>query len=228
MDNPILDCPACGEIADHDVVRAAPAGWTVQCQECGHVRTLPAPAIPRPVDVRVVLAEGATSRLTELHLEQGMEVAVDDEFEVEGHRVRLTALECQDGTRPRRSPAENLRQVYAMVFDTVTLHYTVNQGEITTSFQEHVVPEEEIHVGQVRVVDGTRLAIKTLKSDQNRTLHRGFLLARNVTRVFADVAQAKAKHGDKVRTRTRGAGPWGSTAPSSKDRRPRGTGPRRK
>ncbi len=224
-DDLVLDCPDCEEPTDHEVVRAAAAAWTVQCVECGRVRTLPSPKMPKPVLVPVILAEGATSRKTVLELGTGDVVHNDDEFQLEGHRVLVTALELRDGQRPAKSKAEDLHQVYAVIFDTVTLHYTVNEGETTRSFQEPVSPEEEVHIGTIRDVAGLKLAIKTLKSDQNRTLHRGFLLARNVNRVFADVAaKKKARHGDKVKTRNRGAGPWGSKGESNKDRKPRGTG----
>ena len=221
-----LDCPDCGQVQEHEVLRAAAAGWTVQCAVCGKVRTLPAPKQERFLPVPVVLSEGAASRTATLQVPVGGKVAVDDEFDLEGHRVRVTAVELQDGRRPRSAPGRAVKTLYAVLFDTVTLRYTVNQGDVTRSFQEQVVPETEIHVGAVREVQGHRLAIKTLKSDQNRTLHRGYLYARNVSRVFADLASTA---GTRERTRRRGAGPWGNQGarPSNKDKRPRGMGPRR-
>jgi len=222
-----LDCPDCGQVQEHEVLRAAAAGWTVQCAVCGKVRTLPAPKQERFRAVPVVLSEGATSRTAHLQVPLAGKVGVDDEFDLDGHRVRVTAVELADGQRPKKAPGRAVKTLYVVLFDTVTLHYTVNQGEVTRSFEEQVVPEEEVHVGSVREVQGHRLAVKTLKSDQNRTLHRGFLLARNVSRVFADLATSKS--GTKERTRRRGAGPWGNQGarPSNKDRRPRGLGSRR-
>jgi uncharacterized Zn finger protein len=222
-----LDCPDCGQVQEHEVLRAAASGWTVQCAVCGKVRTLPAPKQERFLAVPVVLSDGATSRTAQLQVPLAGKVAVDDEFDLDGHRVRVTTVELQDGSRPRSAPGRAVKTLYAVLFDTVTLHYTVNQGEVTRSFQEQVIPEEEVHVGSVREVQGHRLAVKTLKSDQNRTLHRGFLFARNVSRVFADLATSKS--GTRERTRQRGAGPWGNQGarPSNKDRRPRGLGSRR-
>lgn len=222
-----LDCPSCMEVTDHVVLRAAAANWTLRCEGCGKIRTVPAPKQPRMHLVPVILSEGATSRNAQVAVELEGNVSVDDEFTLEGRRIRVTAVESKEGMRPKRLAARDVHVVYAVLFDTVNLHYTVNQGEVTRSFQESVSPEEEIHVGTVREVQGVRLALKTLKSDQNRTLHRGFLLAKNVSRVFADLAPSKAKPGEKVRTRNRGAGPWGSKGPSNKDRRPRGLGGRR-
>lgn len=223
-----LHCPDCGEVREHAVLRAAAANWTLRCERCKKVRTMPAPKQPRMHIVPVILSEGATSRNASFAVELDGTVGVDDEFDLEGRRIRVTAVESTEGMRPKRLKSREVKTVYAVLFDTVNLHYTVNQGELTRSFQESVVPEEEIHVGTVREVQGVRLAIKTLKSDQNRTLHRGFLYARNITRVFADLASDRAKPGSKVRTRSRGAGPWGSQGAGTKDRRPRGLGSRRK
>jgi uncharacterized Zn finger protein len=222
-----LKCPQCDEVWEHTVLRAAEASWTVQCLRCRRVRTMPAPKQERFVPVPVILSEGATSRNAQVQVPLDGKVAIDDEFDLDGHRVRVTAVEVAAGQRPKSAKGRDVRTLYAVLFDTVTLHYTVNQGDLTRSFQEAVVPETEIHVGSVREVQGVRLAIKTLKSDQNRTLHRGFLYARNVTRVFADVA--KTSQGTRERTRQRGAGPWGTQGkrPSNKDRKPRPTGTRR-
>jgi len=223
-----LKCPHCDETWEHSVLRAAEAGWTVQCLRCRRVRTMPAPRQERYVPVPVILSEGATSRTAQVVVPLDGKVAVDDEFDLEGHRIRVTAVETAGGQRPKSAKGRDVKTLYAVLFDTVTLHYTVNQGDVTRSFQEQVAPEEEVHVGSVREVQGVRLAVKTLKSDQNRTLHRGFLFARNVHRVFADVA--RTAKGTRERTRQRGAGPWGAQGkrPSNKDKRPRGTGSHRR
>src|SRR5688500_17243059 len=224
----ILDCPQCGELQEHDLLRAAEAGWTVRCQRCKTVRVLPAPPKVRYRMVPVILAEGPTSRTVSIDVPNDEPVSPGDEFEFEGHRIRVTAIERPDGSRPKSLPGHELKVIYAIVFDTVTLSYTVNQGETTRSFQEEVSPELEVHVGAVRGVQGHMIVVKTLKSDQNRTLHRGFLLAKNVRRVFADFAPPGVYAGDKIKTRQRGAGPWGSKGPSTKDKRPRSTGSHRK
>jgi uncharacterized Zn finger protein len=192
-----LECPTCGEVTAHDVLRAAASGWTVQCLECSTPRTLPAPARVRTTRVPLILSQGSTARTETAEVPLDGPVAVGSELEAAGHRP--------DGTRPESAPGREVKVVYGVVFDTVALRYTVNQGEVTRSFVEEVPPEEEVHVGSVREVQGVNLVVKTLKSDQNRTLHRGFLLARSVRRVFADLAPAQARHGDRVRTRLRGA-----------------------
>lgn len=214
----LLECPECGEV-EQSVLRAAASSWVLKCITCGFTRTVPAPRQERMRAVPIVLASGATSTTRELNVPVESPVAVGDEYELDGHRVLLTAVERADGSRPTKAPGIDVRVLYGKLFDTVTLSYTLNQGDVTRSFREEVPPEEEIHVGSVREVQGVMLAVKTLKSDQNRTLHRGYLLARNVRRVFADEAVGRTP-GSKVRTRRRGK----ATGPPSKARGP-GRGP---
>ena len=214
----LLDCPTCGEVTEHDLLRAAESGWTVQCMECRTTRTLPAPAKERTTTVPLILSQGANARTERVEVPLDGPVAVGSELSAAGHRIKVTAVERPDGTRPASAPGREVKVLYGVMFDTVALRYTVNQGEVTRSFVEEVAPEEEVHVGAVREVQGINLVVKTLKSDQNRTLHRGYLLARNVRRVFADLAPTRAKRGDRVRTRMRGAPPKSSRKPT----RPRG------
>lgn len=215
VDVVVLDCTEC-DGQDQEVLRASPASWVLRCLECGHVHTMPAPRKERMRTVPVILSSGGVSTTRELFVPVEGPVAVDDEFELDGHRVLLTAVERMDGTRPPKATGRDVKMLYAILFDTVTLHYTLNEGEVTRSFTEEVVPEEEVHIGSVREVQGVRLAVKTLKSDQNRTLHRGYLRARNVRRVFADLAPEGKHPGAKVRTRRRGKG----TGPPPKSRLP--------
>lgn len=221
-----LECPTCGDVEEHAVLRAAESGWTVECLECHTKQTVPAPPKPRTIAVPLILSQGAAARTTQLEVPLDLPVAVDEEAEVEGHRVRITAVERRDGSRPAGAPGRDIKTLYGVVYDTVRLRYTVNEGDITRSFQEEAPPEEEIHIGVVREVQGINLVVKTLKSDQNRTIHRGFLMARSVRRVFADLAPRGAKPGQKARARKRGAPP-GQSKPRSKDKRPGPMRPRR-
>lgn len=214
-DTVFLDCPAC-DSDEHEVVRAGIASWVLKCVDCGFTQTVPAPKQERMRSVPLILSSGATAATREVMVPLEGPVAVGDEYVLDGHRVLLTAVERPDGSRPRKAPGRDLKVLYGILFDTVTLHYTLNEGEVTRSFSEDVAPEEEVRVGSVREVKGVRLAVKTLKSDQNRTLHRGYLQARNVRRVFADVAPEGKHAGAKVRTRRRGRG----TGPPKKTRGP--------
>src|SRR5688572_8186489 len=110
-----LKCPDCEEVWEHSVLRASDAGWTVQCLRCKRVRTVPAPRQERFVPVLVIVSEGGTSRKAQLQVPLGGWVAVDDEFDLEGHRVRVTAVEVDAGQRPKRARGRDVRALYAVV-----------------------------------------------------------------------------------------------------------------
>jgi uncharacterized Zn finger protein len=221
-----LECATCGDVEEHAVLRAAESGWTVECLECHTKQTVAAPPKPRTITVPLILSEGATARSLQIEVPLDEPVATDEEAQAEGKRIRFTAVEKKDGTRPKQAPGRDIKMLYAVAYDTVRLRYTVNEGDITRSFQEEAPPEEEIHIGIVREVQGIRLVVKTLKSDQNRTIHRGFLMARSVRRIFADLAPRGSKIGQAARVRKRGA-PKGQSKPRSKDKRPGPMRPRR-
>jgi uncharacterized Zn finger protein len=175
-----LECPTCGEVTGHRVLRAAPASWTVACESCGKARAVPAPRSPKPVRIPVVLAEGATSRRTEVEVDRLEEVAAGDELELEGHRVQVTGIEGAGGRLAGRTPAGDIRVLHAKVFDKVTLHLQLNEGETTRSFQVELGPDRVVEVGEVFEVQGLRLRVATLTSAEHRTLRRGALPARGI------------------------------------------------
>ncbi|HET6399356.1 MAG TPA: HVO_0476 family zinc finger protein [Candidatus Thermoplasmatota archaeon] len=203
-DEVLLECASCGE-DEQEVLRAAPSGWTLRCLSCSAVRTVPAPPQERFVQVPIIVSEGAQAHSSRIDVPLDTPVMVGDEVEHDGQRVRITGIEGHDGSRPAQAAGRDIKVLHAVRFDTVRLHYSVNQGEVTRSFAEEVDPDVEVEVGEVREVQGVRLLVKTLKSDQNRTLHQGFLRARNIRRVFADLAPKDARPGERRKVRRRGA-----------------------
>lgn len=215
-------CPACGS-EDHEVLREAAGHTTLRCTECGHVRT-EAPRKPRHTDLALVLSDGHRSWSDRILVPDDEPVAVGDEFDHEGSRWLVTGVERTDGHATASAPAAQLRTCFAKRFDQVVLKVSVNEGEVTRSYEEAVDPERPVHIGEVLQVQERLLVVKTLKSDQNRTLHRGFLLARNVRRVFCDPAPPKARPGAVMAVRRRGAG---KPAAKGDGRRAPGTGARK-
>ncbi len=187
----LLECPYCGE-EEQQVLRAAASGWTLRCTACGHVHTAPAPPQERTVRLPVVLAEGAASRTVHVEAPLDGPVSVGDEFQAEGHRILVTALDRQDGARSESSPGRELRALYAKVFDTVQLRLTLNEGETTRSFILDVSPEHVVAVGDVLEVEGLRLKVVNLLSEDLRTLRRGSLEAHRIRRAVVQEARRRA------------------------------------
>lgn len=205
-DTVLFDCPQCGE-EEQEVVRAAASGWTLRCAACRHVHAAPAPPGERTVTVPVVLADGATSRPTRIQVPLDGAVAVGDEFEAEGHRIRVTALERTDGAAATSAAGRDLRSLSAKVYDTLSLRLSLNEGERTRSFRLEVEPERRLEVGELLEVEGLQLRIASLLSDDFRTLRKGSLEAPRVRRVLcqpADRAKARKSHGKGPPPRRRG------------------------
>lgn len=203
-DEPLLvPCPTCRMDEVHEILKATEQTVTVRCTECQTIRSM-SPPRDRTVELQLIISEGEESRPDRIETPSEEPIRVGDEFEHAGHRMLVTALEAADHRRVQDGPAHDLHTVFAKVFDTVTLKIAVNEGDITRSHEIQVDPDREVHIGEVLDLDSLRVAVKTLKSDQNRTLHKGFLRARNVRRAFCDPVKGRARPGERVRTRTRG------------------------
>lgn len=215
----MIVCPECGGL-DLDVLRASSNSRTLRCLDCDAVFTA-SPATDRTTPLRLIVSEAGESQPQALEVVTTDIVSLGDEFEADGHRYLVTSIEGPVGptTSCRVSEA---KVVHAKLFDQVQLQISVNEGEVTRSYQLPVEPEEPVRIGQVLEVEGRLVAVKTLKSDQNRTIRKGFLFARNVRRAFCDPAPPKARPGDQVPTRSRRA-----PAPTRKRGPPKGPWRRR-
>jgi len=215
-------CPACGG-EEHEVLRETPQHVTLRCSACGHVRT-EAPRRARQTDLALVLSDGDRSWSDRIVVGADEPIAVGDEFEHEGSRWLVTGVEREDGVAAAGAPARELKTCSAKRFDRVVLKFTLNEGEVTHSYEMQVDPDLTVRVGEVLEVQGRRVLVKTLKSDQNRTLHKGHLLARNIVRVFCDPAPPGARPGSVAPVRRRGAAPGARREPRKGP--PRGPGGR--
>ena len=194
-------CPHCG--GPWIVVDETPSVLRLQCEDCQRVERFDAST--KTVRLQLIVSAGDRSFREPIEAVPSDELRVGDEFEHNGHRLLITALQGARDEKPKEARAADVRAIHARLFDTVPLKLSVNEGETTRSYQIDVLPEFELAVGQVVEAQGVRLVVKTLKSDQNRTLHKGFLLARNIRRAFCDPAPRRAKVGEIVKTRPRGA-----------------------
>ncbi|MGB0653679.1 MAG: HVO_0476 family zinc finger protein [Thermoplasmatota archaeon] len=200
----ILDCPTCTDETEHAVLRATEHSVKGRCLECGTVHAA-SPRHAKVLELPLVISDEGQGRRTFLPVMQGDEVRKGDEFELEGQRLLVTGLEARDGTFPPKAAVESLQVLHAKAFDRVRLRLSLNDGPTTQSFERYMDPDAPVAIGEVIEVDDVRMVVKTLKSDQNRTVHKGFLAARNIHRAFCDPAPANAQAGEKVAVRRRGA-----------------------
>ncbi|MHB8632510.1 MAG: HVO_0476 family zinc finger protein [Thermoplasmatota archaeon] len=191
-DETLLECPTCEEVQEHRILRQAESGWTLECLVCHGVRTVPAPAQERFLQVPTVLSDGASAKTVALSAPLSGKVAIGDEFDLDGSRVRITSIERKDGSHPKSAPGRDIKALYAIRYDTVALRYTVNQGETTRTLIERVPPETLVAVGSTREVQGIQLVLRNILSADGKTLRRGSLAAQDIRRVVAELAAGRA------------------------------------
>lgn len=216
MDEPAAACPRCGSY-DHDPLRETEHVVTLRCMECHHVHST-SPPRQSDVDLSLIVSEGEESRRETICVATSERVRDGDEFDHDGHRLLVTGLEDERGVRVREARAAELKTIYAKVFDAVPVKITLNIGPVTHSLEAPRKPEDKVHIGEVIEADGRRVLVKTLKSDRNRTIRKGFLLARSVRRAFCDPAPEKAQEGEILPVRQ--PRPWESRTAGLRARGP--------
>lgn len=238
MEDVIIDCPVCKRPMQHALLKATPHSITVRCKECDDVRTMSPPQM-KTLELKLVVSHAGEAWSDRIEVPSDEEIEVGFEFELNDHRMIVTGLEFPEG-KADKGLARDIKVLHAKVFDTVPLKLSVNEGDITKSFRLDVDPDRPVQIGEVVRADGRLLLIKTLKSDQNRTLHKGGLPARNVVRAFCDPAPLRAREGQVMTTRPRGRakpgaprttfgpGPRGSKHSTTSARKSSGAGPTRK
>ncbi len=226
MEPVITDCPKCGHVTEHQLLKPGENSITVQCDDCGLVRSITPPRV-RIIDLKLIVSDEGVARNERMEVPRQEEVAVGLEFDLNDQRLIVTGIEIE-GKQVKKAKAEDIKVLHAKVFNTVPLRFSVNEDDKTTSFRVDVDPDTPVSIGEVFKVDGQLICVKTIKSDQNRTLHRGYLAARNIVRCFCDPAPWKAKPGQIVKARKRGAPPTRRSAPTSRVKAPRAAGPRRR
>lgn len=191
MDFDPSPCPAC-ESLDLEVLKRTPAAVTLRCNECGEVHSA-SPRKLRTREVAVIVSEGAESWRTRMDVVTTDTIEVGAEFDLEGRRMLVTGVEGHGEARADRMVGTDVHTIHAKAFDHVALKVSINDGDVTHSFVLMVEPDEPIHIGQVLEVEGRRGLVKTLKSDENRTVRKGGLMARHIRRVFCDPAERPRK-----------------------------------
>ena len=203
MEDILTRCPDCLEDTEHALLKESSSGLTVQCHDCDRVHKF-SPRRAKVITVSLVVSRGDQSHTDSFDTFDEETISVNDEFEHQGHRMIVTGMEGDDGRHHEKLEAKVIKVLHAKVFDTVPLKMSVNEKEITKSYQLEVSPERAVSIGEIIAVDGKKLKVKTLKSDQNRTQHKGFLLARNIRRAFCDEVPHWVKEGKIMAVRKRG------------------------
>ncbi|MGB1698195.1 MAG: HVO_0476 family zinc finger protein [Thermoplasmatota archaeon] len=214
-------CPDC-QCDEAELLRETEHNVTLRCIECKHVWTFNPPK-ERTIHVRLIVSNMAESHYEQIEVVRDDEIRVGDDFQHDGERMLVTDLQLLDERHVKKAKAYELRAIFCKLFNEVPLKISVNRREKTKSYEELTEPEREVWIGEIIEMEGRKFIVKTIKSDQNRTINKGFLFAKNIRRVFCDDAPEWWKVGDIKEVRKRGRrNDSKQTGPKKRIRGPRG------
>ncbi len=152
MEPVITDCPKCGYVTEHRLLKPGDNTITVKCEDCGDVRSITPPRV-RIIELKLIVSDDGKAFNDRIEVPRDEEVAVGLEFDMNDHRLIVTGIEVE-GKRVKKSKAEDIKVLHAKMFDTVPLKLSVNEDDVTTSYRMDVDPDRPVSIGEVFKVEG--------------------------------------------------------------------------
>ena len=182
-----FECPDCEDITVHTVLKGrmgkSSMDATIRCNECGLTRTTNV-KFSRPVDVRIIISDGAESEIMTMTIEDDDLLKVGDEFNMDdGRLVKISGLELERGRRAKTARATEIKTVWAVEFDVIDVKVSINDDRKTHSKSVPSSPDEEYTVGNILSFDDMDCLIHSIKIE-GRMLRRGSAEARNIVRIY--------------------------------------------
>jgi uncharacterized Zn finger protein len=182
-----LPCPGCGHETEHQILKEG-AELLVECSGCSHVHRV---RIPEPTEIRVkaIVSDRDRSRVCEVELTDGEEVAVTDHLaalcagDVAG--VEVTAIE-SGGQRVMRAAAEEISTLWTRAIEQVVVKVSVHRGRTTEPLRISCTGDQEFTVGGIAAAGKTSFRISHMKLRNGRVVRSegGKAAAREITRIY--------------------------------------------
>ena len=182
-----FECPDCNDTTVHDVLKGkmgkVTLDATLKCQDCGRVCSATI-EIPRELTVKIVVSEGRNSETATLDLESDDLLVVGDEFLLDdGRRVRINALELNDGRRVKKAQAPDISTIWSILFDVLNVKVSINDVQKTHARYVRSEPDDEFYVGQTLSFRDMDCLIHSIKIKE-RMIRRGTAEARDIVRIY--------------------------------------------
>ncbi len=184
-----LECPRCGEVTPHRVLRGRLGGTrervfegVARCSRCSHTHSaVVREAQPRTVPLVVSWLGESHRRSTELGPDEVVEVG--QRLETEEGDVEVTAIESK-GQRVEASRSMDVDVLWARRIDKVRVRFTINRGSRTMAGDLVVDPSREFAIGEEVAVAGERILINTILRDTGGIMREGRATAAEIRRVY--------------------------------------------
>ena len=184
-----IECPVCGEETLHRVIKgrvsekngAISFEGVVKCSVCGSVHNASIKE-DKKVKVRAIISDGEESKKTFIELYPNDRVMVDDEFMIEGTRVRIRAIETGE-RRVESAPVHEIKTLWLKRYDKVKVKFSINKKDITVSKSILASPDEEFYIGDSLKIDRDYIVIHRIKAEWGM-VRKGGVQARDIVRVY--------------------------------------------
>jgi uncharacterized Zn finger protein len=164
---------------------------TVKCSSCGRVKTVTVRE-DRPVEVPVVVSEGAKSARSKIDLAPEELVEVGERLEVDGHRLEVMAIEVGERRVPA-AKASDVRTLWVKQRDRIRVKFSVNKGSRTVVFNIDAAPDEEFEVGDIVDLGRERAVVHRIRVGA-RTLRRGAAPAEDIVRMYGRIVRERSSY----------------------------------
>jgi uncharacterized Zn finger protein len=184
-----IECPVCGEETLHRVIKgrvsekngAISFEGVVKCSVCGNVHNASIKE-DKKVKVRAIISEGEESKKTFIELYPNDMVMVDDEFMVEGMRVKIRAIETEE-KRVESAPVHEIKTIWLKRYDKLKVKFSINKKDRTVSKSILASPDEEFYIGDSLKIDRDYVVIHRIKAEWG-IVRKGGVQARDIVRVY--------------------------------------------
>lgn len=198
-DTIFYECPDCGEVTEHRILRGrlgkSNVTGTFQCTECGRVFTGTI-RLPRDLTVKVMLSDQDVTEVTKTVIKEDEVVEVGDEFDLEdGRHVKVTFIDRVDGSRRKSCPAPEIKSLWVKNFGQLRVKVSINDYKRTYPMYVEAEPDDEFTVGMIMNFDSWDAVIHAIKT-HNKLIRRGTAEARDVVRIYGKKLSADRHEAD--------------------------------
>ncbi|MFA5452662.1 MAG: HVO_0476 family zinc finger protein [Candidatus Methanomethylophilaceae archaeon] len=186
------ECPKCNDLTLHEVLKGkmgkSSLEATLCCEDCKNTFTTTV-KFPKIIRTKVVISDGPVSEHIITELEEGDKITVDDEFFIEdGRRLRVCAIELEQGKRVKKALAENVKTLWAQQFSILSIKVTINNNHVSYSRRIEAEPDDEFTIGQTINFPDMDCFVHAIKT-RERLINRGDAEAREIVRIYGKLRQ---------------------------------------
>jgi uncharacterized Zn finger protein len=169
----ILDCPACDEKTDFEILRKPPEA-IVRCAKCGHIMRVFMKE-PKIFTVKTIVSYGTESYIGTIEFMKGDVCSVGDFLVADvgdkSYNVEVMSIE-RSNSRITKLLVEDIDVIWTRLVDKVVICASLNKGAITIPLYEHVSGDKVYTIDHITSVDEKQFRITRIKLRNGKIIRR--------------------------------------------------------